>query len=42
LIGILVYEKTIYKKLKNLKDKGVIKDDKVDRQTANSDEVDIC
>jgi hypothetical protein len=30
------------KKLKNLKDKGVIKDDKVDRQTANSDEEDIC
>jgi len=35
-------EKTIYKKIKKLKNEGVLKDDKVDRQTANSDEEDIC
>ena len=35
-------EKTIYKKIQKLKNEGVLKDDKVDTQTANSDEEDIC
>ncbi|MBL6841649.1 MAG: AAA family ATPase [Pelagibacterales bacterium] len=35
-------EKTIYKKIKKLKDEGVITDDKASRQTANSDAEDIC
>jgi len=35
-------EKTIYKKIKKLKDEGVITDDKVDRKAADSDAEDIC
>ena len=35
-------EKTIYKKIKKLKDEGVIIDDKVDRQTTDSATEDIC
>jgi KaiC/GvpD/RAD55 family RecA-like ATPase len=35
-------EKTIYKKIKKLKDQGVITDDNVDRKTTDSDAEDIC
>ena len=35
-------EKTIYKKIKKLKDQGVLTNDKVDRKTADSDAEDIC
>jgi KaiC/GvpD/RAD55 family RecA-like ATPase len=35
-------EKTIYKKIKKLKDEGVIIDDKVDRQTTDSATEEIC
>ena len=37
-----IAEKTIYKKIKKLKDEGVITDDQVDRQTTDSATEDIC